>query len=306
MRGGEHGHPSPIVLGLACVWAFLLVCGPASAQPDAAVRAIDLPGAAAPRGPVALPEGTVIASDPTSSAYPLAPPRLAQVTQVGFDVRAFLPINVPAGVGVLTTAFGEYRFDVPIALRMDVNAAGLVTSAPGGATFDGNALVALDTQYFEVGIGPGLLTVTDTNPAGASFELAEFLRIGAVDGLMMQAKTSVYVASGRTQFATIGGMVQVPVTRSWWVQARGMWAEQSWFYGELAARHLLSGNGDRGSLFVTGAVGGTGMGASRPFVSWCCVTVGQSSTCSTTQLCTYETQTRFGGPSVAVGLEWRL
>ena len=245
-------------------------------------------------------------ADDAGTEYPLAPPRLPELAHVGFDVRAFLPIGVPAGVGGLLTAYGLYRLEVPVAIRLNVNAAGFVTSSPGGGTFDGNMMVSLDTQYFEVGLGAGALTQTDTSPTSASLELAQLLRIGSIDGLMTQIQTSVYVADGRFQFSTGGAMIQTPITRSWWLQMRGMWAQQSWFYGELAARHLLVGNGDRGSLFVTGAVGGTGVGASQSEASsYCCVTTVNGTTCTVSQ-CTYRYQTRFGGPSVAVGFEWRL
>jgi hypothetical protein len=241
------------------------------------------------------------------SDYPLAPARMPKLVDVGFDVRAFLPIGVPGGVGVLATALGMYRFDAPVALRLHIDSAGFVTSSPGGGTFDGIALATLDTQYFEVGVGAGTLTQTDTRPASMSFEFAQFLRIGSIDGLMAQAQIATDQGTSGARLATFLGLVQVPITRSWWILGRGAWAQQRWAYGDIATRHLLSGSGDHGSLFVTAAVGGAGVGVMQSYPTACCTTNAAGfTTCYSDRVCPSYYQASSGGSSVAVGLEWRL
>jgi hypothetical protein len=224
------------------------------------------------------------------SDYPLAPGRLPNVVHAGFDVRTFLPLDVSAGIGMLASAFGMYRFDAPVAVRLNVVSVGFVTSAPGGAVFDGNVALSFDTQYFELGLGAGALTTYlywDSVPI--SFEVAHFLRVGAIDGLKLETQVAEYLDSATFSLADVHGLIQVPITRRWWLVTRGgrgsAEGQPLYAYGELGARLLLTGNGDRHSLFLTVAFGGTAVGAhaDSPY-----------------------TRSSVVGPSFSGGLDWRL
>ena len=186
-----------------------------------------------------------------------------------------------------------YRFALPIAVRAVISSAGFVTSAPGGATFDGHGLVTLDTRYFEVGFGAGGMTTarpsTQLDPTtgryvltgglASSFSFAQFIRVGAIDGLMAHVQTDVYVDNNMFQFGNMTGLFQIPLSRNWWLQVRGGGGVAGFAYGEAAVRHRLIGNGDHGSFFIAGSAGWAGVAASYGI---------------------------FSGPSVGTSLEWRI
>jgi hypothetical protein len=232
----------------------------------------------------------------THSDYPLAPGRLPDVVHAGFDVRTFYPVAWSSGVGMLGSAFGMYRFDAPVAVRLNVASVGFVTLPPGssagtpgdGTVFDGNVALTFDTQYFEMGLGAGALT-TYVSSGPISFEVANFLRVGAIDGLMVETQVAEYLESATLHLADVHGLIEVPITRRWWLVTRCGGGQPKDFYGEQGARHLLTGNGDRQSLFLTVAFGYSAVG-----------TTHSSSYSGQTY------QTMVGGPSFSLGLEWRL
>jgi hypothetical protein len=238
-----------------------------------------------------IPVGTpALRAARAHSDYPLAPARLPGVVHAGFDVRTFLPLDEPAGVGMLGSAFGMYRFDPPVAVRFNAVSLGFVTSPPGGAVFDGNIALTFDTQFFEVGLGAGavashqvLFLSAHGSKVPIAFDVVHFVRVGAIDGLKAEAQVAEYLPSAEP--AHVHGLIQVPITRQWWLLARGGGGQPRYLYAEQGARLLLKGNGDRHSLFLNLAFGYSAVGATRS---------------------TYPYQSSIGGPSYSVGLEWRL
>jgi len=148
-----------------------------------------------------------------NSDCPLAPRRLPSLVHAGFDVRPFLPFDVSAGIGMLGSAFGMYRFDAPVAVRLNLVSEGFVT-APGDTVFDGNVALTFDTRYFEVGLGAGAGRQTNSRSL-SRFEVAQALRVGAIDGLKLETQAGEYLHSARFSLPDLYTLIQVPITRRW-------------------------------------------------------------------------------------------
>src|SRR5262249_18917334 len=126
-----------------------------------------------------------------------------------------------------------------------------------------------DLQMFEVGLGVGAESIYDTSvgtPSGTGTLLYQYARIGAQDGLNVEGKSHVVLFHSSFEFAGFVGGLQIPVGESSWVLMRGGGGPAGYGYGEMGVRVLLRGNGDRGSVFFTGTIGGVGI-----FQTWATV-----------------------------------
>jgi hypothetical protein len=217
------------------------------------------------------------------SEYSLAPARLGGIFSVGADLRPYLPLGKPIGFGFQGAIRASYRFGLPIALHASLSPIGGVT--PAGSVVSGGLILALDTQYFEIGIGVGGTSVAPTYFSwgpGAAVTLMQLLRFGAVDGLMLQAQTDVYALADEFQFNSFTATGQIPIVAGWWILLRGGGGVGSGFIVfETGVRHLMIGNGDHQTVFLTALVGVAGI----------------------TKLSQYGGMA--AGPSVCLGLEWR-
>ena len=97
------------------------------------------------------------------------------------------------------------------------------------------------------------------------------------------------------QFAGFVGSLQIPVGETSWVLMRGGGGISGYGYGEMGVRTLLKGNGDRGSLFFTGTLGGVGV-----FETWDTVCTQPDFQFGCTKSVLY------AGPMAGAGVEWRL
>jgi hypothetical protein len=158
---------------------------------------------------------------------------------------------------------------------------------------------------FEVGLGAGGQSLSqpafDLEP-GTALTLAQHLRIGARDGLMLEGLSYVALFHSRFNFAMLRIVGQIPVGETSWLMVGGGGGLLGLGYGEIGLRLLLSGNGDRESFFLTTAVGGLNV-----FKSWPCLTpaafipvngFNSASTC--------KQSIDYAGPMLGVGGEWRL
>jgi hypothetical protein len=146
---------------------------------------------------------------------------------------------------------------------------------------------------FEIGLGIGGQTVND--PAfdlepGSGSTLAQRLRIGAVDGGMIEVFTYIMLFHQKFDFSDINVHGQLPVgDRSWLVLNAGG-GTLGMGFGEIGLRVLMNGNGDVGSFFLTATIGGIHLFRSR----FC---TGDGFNCSTTD---------YTGPLAGVGGDWRF
>lgn len=222
------------------------------------------------------------------STYAIAPARLGGLFSVGADARPYLPVGAPVGFGAQASVWAAYRFTVPIAIRANISPVGFVTSSRGGGTGAGVLMLTLDTRFFEVGLGVGGMSVAPswTNDRKGAVVLSQTLRIGATDGLMLQAQNDVY-ATDQWQFGNLVGTGQIPLTQGWWLLLRGGGGNAGFWFAEGGARHMLLGNGDHGTVFLNALVGAAGVMANvnnGSYGSW---------------------YTMVNGPAVCVGFEWR-
>jgi hypothetical protein len=152
---------------------------------------------------------------------------------------------------------------------------------------------SFDSKLFEVGLGAGGQTVNDPAfdlESGSGTTLAQRLRVGAVDGGMLEAITYVVLFHSEFEFSQLFLHGQLPVGERTWLLANVSAGSLGAGYGELGIRVLLEGNGDIDSFFITATIGGTHAFRSR-FCS------ENQFNCSTVD---------YTGPHAGIGGEWRF
>lgn len=230
--------------------------------------------------------------DPVSSTS-FAPPRLGGVWHAGFIARPFLVVD-DFGVGAALEGRVGYRWDSPLhveALLLPLTIGTGRQDAIGA--FSAVVTASFDSRLFEAGLGVGGQTVNDPSfdlRAGSGSTLAQRLRIGSVDGGMLEVFTYIVLFHSEFEFSDMHARGQLPVgDRSWLVLNAGG-GSLGMGYGELGLRVLLNGNGDRGSFFLTATIGGIHLFRSR--------------FCSQTQFNCGSID--YIGPHAGVGADWRF
>jgi hypothetical protein len=212
-------------------------------------------------------------------------------------LRPFVEINAVA-VGFVNDFRYRYHFDAPF--QVEVGVTPLAFEIRGGAgdeqvptAFDFTALY--DHDYFAIGLGVGSLVygaesgsvggpLTPASPAALRFGLYQTVRLGAVDGLMVELRNS-FVFRERTigdgsqmtfQWGSTEIQGNIPLHRRVSLLLDGGGGNNGWAYGEIGIRTFFSGSGGPGTIIVPIAAG-----------------VGSFTTIGAT------------GPLVSIGIEWR-
>jgi hypothetical protein len=239
----------------------------------------------------------VVADEPT--AVRVGPPRLGGLWEIGFMARPFVALN-DLGGGLLLEGSVGYRFESAFHLEAAIQPLAYGTGAdkPAVAPVGTYIKASYDLPLFEAGFGVGAETVYNvdygTEP-GTGTLFVQQLRFGAVDGLKLDVMSRVVLFHSRFDFSGLVAASQFPVGRTSWLLFRGGGGQGGFAFGELGVRTLLVGNGDRGSVFFTGTLGGLGVFETKTYT---CVEPTFEYSC--TQSVTY------AGPMLGGGAEWRL
>jgi hypothetical protein len=242
-----------------------------------------------------VPKGALAEQTKDSlTASQLAPPRVPGLWEIAFHARPFLVLG-DLGTGLVLDARAGYRTDhfhiegllLPLA----------VATASDGVTVPvvGFVTGAYDSRLFEIGLGLGGQTVNDIDfdlEPGTGATVVQRARLGARDGLHLEIFTYLVLFHSEFEFSGMRATGQIPVGRGGWLIVSGGGGSMGLGFGEIGLRALLSGNGDRDSLFVTVTVGGA-----EAFVD---------QTCLNAQCSDFESEIDYGGPTLGAGLEWRL
>jgi hypothetical protein len=234
-----------------------------------------------------------------SSNKRLAPPRVPGIWEVEFMARPFLALGEFGG-GMLLDASAGYRFESDLHLEVAFRpfGYGIGEDKPSIIPVTTFAKLSYDRDLFEVGLGLGLQTVHVTGfgaEAGSGTLFSQGARIGARDGLHFDARSDVVLFHSRFEFAGFVGSGQIPVGQTSWLLLEGGGGSAGYAYGEFGVRVLLRGNGDAGSVFFTGSVGGVGIFQEQELV---CGGPEFTFPC-------WETTT-YAGPMLGAGSEWRF
>jgi hypothetical protein len=251
-----------------------------------AARAVD--GVAPP-----TPPSATAPSSPEAPASSMAPPRRTDIWEMTIDTRSFLPIG-NIGFGTVGGASLTRRFDLPLAVRAEVSPLGVGFGKQGTiGTAAGHALVALDTQLFEAGLGVGAATLNDpSGTASSSISFAQGLRIGARDGIALAVRSNIVVDRNRFELGSMTGDGQIPIARRWWLLIRGGGGPIGFAYGDLGVRYLIAGDGGPDSIYLAASAGGAGVFRERrcpPLPAPCT-----------------ERSATYAGPALGLGVEWRF
>jgi hypothetical protein len=237
---------------------------------------------------------------------------------MSFLTSAFMAFGSLGG-GVLGSASVAYRFESPIVLRVALSPFGLASpsttssnptsfglggsnngSSSGGAVgvFAAHALVGFDSQFVEVGLGFGGATINENRassgaPATGSASIIEATRIGARDGLALNVESSTIAVNQKFDLGYFVASLQIPVSRTVMLIARGGGGNVGFGYGDLGARVVVHGDGGKGTLALTGFAGAAGI-----IMELCSTNPDPpfTSTCNSANLI---------GPSLGGGVEWK-
>lgn len=240
---------------------------------------------------------TRVHDDPTNRR--LTPPRPAGLWEVEFMARPFLALGEFGG-GMLLDASVGYRFlsDLHVEVAFRPFGYGTGEGKPSIVPVTTFGKVSYDRELFEVGLGIGLQTVHITGfgaKAGSGTLFSQGARIGSRDGLHFDARSDVVLFHSRFEFAGFVGSGQIPVGQTSWLILEGGGGSAGYGYGEIGVRVLLKGNGDRGSVFFNGSVGGVGIFQEQELV---CGSADFTFPCFQT--------TSYAGPMLGAGAEWRF
>jgi hypothetical protein len=204
------------------------------------------------------------------------------------------------GGGFLLDASVGYRFESELHVEAVVSPLGWATGEdkPSVVPAVGFVKGSFDSHLFEIGLGFGGATVHDVTfptESGSGLLVVQQVRIGAVDGLGLDVLSHVTLFHSRFRFSGMTARGQIPMGDRFWLLIAGGGGAAGYGYGELGVRALLRGNGDKGSFFFTGTVGGVG------------VFETVKTTCGTADLefgCDEEIV--YAGPTLGAGGEWRF
>jgi len=227
-----------------------------------------------------------------------APPRAAGLYEVGLKVRPFAALD-GLGAGVLTQGWVGYRFKSELYVSAEIHpfAYGDGEGTDAVVPVSGTLNAAYDRDIFSIGLGFGGQTVKATDfrvEPGSGILIAQFLRLGARDGLHLSLRSDIVLFHSVFEFSGLVGAAQLPVGSGTWLVAEGGGGNAGFGYGELGVRALFRGNGGPGSLFFSVVVGG--------------VTVfqQQQTLCGGDFVFQCAESVSYSGPMLGVGVEWRF
>lgn len=228
-----------------------------------------------------------LTTDPPS-ANPLAPPRVGDIWDYGFLARPFLVLD-EVGVGAVIDAHVGYRSQDAWHVEGLLAPFSFATAGPGAiAPFAAVITGSYDAPLFEIGLGLGGQSVNSPDfgvEPGNGLSLVQRLRLGARDGLNLEAMSYVALFYSEFEFSSLRATLQIPIGKSWLLLSGGGGTLGAGL-GEVGLRVLLTGNGDRDSVFMTTTLGGVNL--------W--------EECSDV-FCDDEID--YAGPMIGVGFDWR-
>jgi hypothetical protein len=242
-----------------------------------------------------VPLGAVVTRTRSPATASLAaPPRVGALWHLEAMGRPFAALGELGGGILLSGAFGR-RFASGLHVWGVIDPLGVadVDVRDSISVVNGAVFATYDSQYFEMGLGLGGQTVNETGLAlepGSGLSVAQYIRLGAVDGLNIAVRTSVVLFHSEFAFGGMVGTAQIPVTRGYWLQFGGGGGDLGYGYGEIGLRALLRGNGGAGSTFLSVSAGGAA--------------VFRSGTCPQFEPCSENVS--YGGPMGGLGGEWRF
>lgn len=235
---------------------------------------------AAPRfggeGPAAMPGGEPPPGVPAAATGTVQPlpvarrgrgserrQRIAPERVSGFSAEARVHAFVGGSVGVLGQLGARYRFEAPVSFELRLPL--LAYSEDLGMGY-GTVLLGWDDRIFGLAVGYGTGTVREVDNAGVGqFDgfaslLTVSLRLGAMEGLMVRIDTTLYFIDRESFYAASEVLMQFPISDGNFVVLRGGGGGAIGHgYGYLGLRRRIHGDGGRGSIFLTPAIGGAGI-----------------------------------------------
>ena len=246
-----------------------------------------------------LDERVPLGSEAQASRAPLtggalAPPRLDGVWSTGFLARPFLVLENIGG-GVVVDGHIGYRDAHGFHYEALLQPAALASAEQGTSVPAAAVLTAsYDARWFAVGFGLGGQTINDPVfdlNAGSGVTFVQRMRLGALDGLKLEAFSYVALFHSEFSFSSLRIEGQIPLTQKAWLLLAGSGGDVGVSHGELGLRVLLVGNGDRDSVFFSVVIGGVNV-VER---DWCQDPFGQC-----------PEVIDYAGPMVGAGAEWRF
>jgi hypothetical protein len=186
--------------------------------------------------------------------------------RIDLELRPIVEFPPSGGTaaGVIADLRYTYFFrELPLALELD--------STPFAADANGTLapafafLVAFDSTYFGLGVGPvvavyrtastnelGYLDTVQSTHGGIYFAL----RVGSLDGLNLEIRSSiVFHPSGCcdpsvARFGSFSAMGQIPVSRTVTLQAGGGAGDNGWLFAQVGLRVYVWGAGGPGSIIL--------------------------------------------------------
>ncbi|HSI04961.1 MAG TPA: hypothetical protein VLC93_10805 [Myxococcota bacterium] len=230
----------------------------------------------------------------------LFPARHGGVGSLALTLRPLLPLGT-IGAGAIAHATAAYHFERPIAVGLVVEPlAGALTNDRNVGNVGVTGFVAYDHDYFALGLGVGVTTLSELvygndgfpSSQNAAILIAQLARIGALDGLNLTIRNSFAVIADEFDYNGTVARLQVPLSQTISLFGAGG-AAQGFAFGELGVRFRAFGTGASDTLFVDLSAGGGSVDGIIDLDD-----CGDGRPCRSTD--------SYGGPLVGAGVEYRL
>ncbi|MDH5672137.1 MAG: hypothetical protein OEZ06_08310 [Myxococcales bacterium] len=227
------------------------------------------------------------------SASRISPHRAAGIWELAALVRPFLIMDELGG-GVLLDARAGFRSEDSYHIEAAIQPLALATAGDGGSAPMAAIITGgYDVHMFEVGLGLGGQTVHDVrlgSEPGSGTSIIQRLRVGARDGLHLEAWNHVTLFRSEFDWSAIRISGQLPISRGTWLRMTGSGGTLGVGFGEIGVRTLLRGNGGPDTLFLEATIGGVHVFEDPPRCQDFDCPAGLD----------------YAGPMVGLGAEWRM
>ncbi|MGD8861359.1 MAG: hypothetical protein PVI30_15225 [Myxococcales bacterium] len=236
-----------------------------------------------------------VTGDPVTASQ-IAPPRVSELWETAFLVRPFAVLD-NLGAGLFLDGSLGYRTRDNLHLEVLLQPLAIGTADDGAtAAWALFGTASYDAPLFSVGLGVGGQSVNSPEfglRVGSGITVVQRARLGARDGLNLEAFTHVVLFHSEFEFSDVRITGQIPMGRGAWLRLSGGGGMMGIGYGELGLRVLLEGNGADDSVFLTTTIGGVGLFEDEEVCD-----TGAFGGCEFNSL-------DYAGPMVGIGVEWR-
>ena len=177
---------------------------------------------------------------------------------LGWEIAGHLrPFLSEGGVGAWLELSASYAFEAPLFVRAEIDPlGGAIGNTDSTGVFGAAAVLGLDHEYFQLGLGAGTQYVAvferERHAEGLGLALLQVARIGMRDDTHVDVESAFVWVDGEMVFGGLEARMQVPLDDTMWFVMSGGGNIGGQYYGEVGLRIWLTPDreGSRGAYLI--------------------------------------------------------